>query len=210
MTFEIRDYEKYRKKEKVLASPSLEWRKGHIYPVIFMENKDLMKGRILYLGCNDGTSCCLLSPYCEELVGVDINENALEEAKKLIKKEGVTNTKFVHANICDMPFENNSFDGVYAFNVMEHIFPEDQEDALKEIKRVLKKDKFFLVQVPTPQEPYYKDKDGMHVFFFKSEEMIRDHFGKSFKVDGVSIENRVNPGRPHERHSIWMVILKNA
>ena len=222
MTFDnIKDHSKYRKKENIVISkttPSwgLEWRKGHLNSTIFKENKDLMKGKILYLGCNDGTSCCILSQYCDELVGIDINEEALEFARKLIKRQGVTNTKFVHSNVCDLPFEDNSFDGIYSLQFFEHIFSEDQENALKEIKRVLKKGKPLYAQFPHPEGESYIDhwskqrgKPEMHVFFFKNEEMLRKHFGRFFKVEKVFRERRTNPGRPAESHNDWGVVLKN-
>ncbi len=227
MKFDIKDHAKYRKKENVVISKlgsGLEWRKGHINSTIFKENSRennirhglcLMKGKILYIGCNDGTSCCILSPYCDELVGLDINEEALEVARELIKSQGVTNTKFVHANLCDMPFEANSFDGIYALQVMEHVFAEDQERALKEIRRVLKKGKPFYVQFPHPVSKDYFDwcskrhgKPEQHVFFFKSEEMIRKHFGRFFKVKKIFRETRANPGRPTERHNSWTAVLQ--
>ena len=121
------------KKENYVHKFGLNWRRGHIYSLVFEENKDLMKGKILYLGCNSGTSTAILSQYCEELVGVDINNDTLEEAKKLITEQGIKNTTFVNANILKMPFEDNSFDGIYAFQILEHIYPEDMDIALKEI-----------------------------------------------------------------------------
>lgn len=221
MKFDIKDYVKYREKENIViskATPSydLNWRKGHINSIIFEENsKKLMKGQILYLGCNDGTSCCILSKYCSKLIGLDINEEALEAAKELIKKEGITNTEFIHANLCSMPFKDNFFDGIYALQVIEHIFPEDQESALKEIRRVLKKGKPLYVQFPHPTNKDYTDwlskekgKPEMHVFFFKSEEMIKEHFGKFFKIEKIFREFRVNPGRQNERQNSWTVVLR--
>ena len=174
--------EKYKKEDYVIGY-DLEWRKGHIYSLVFKENKDLMKGKILYLGCNNGTSICILSQYCDELIGLDINKDALEEAKRLIEKEKILNIKLVNANICSMPFEDNSFDGIYALQILEHIYPDDMDKALKEIKRVLKPNGIVIVEFPTPISTYYQER--CHVFFFENEEKIRKVFSKFFKIKKI-------------------------
>jgi len=201
----MRDNEKYRK-ESYIIEYDLEWRKGHIYSLIFKENKDLMKGKILYLGCNTGTSLVILSPYCDELVGVDINKEALKEAEKLIKKEKISNIKLVQANILNMPFEDNEFDGVYALQILEHIYPEDMDKTLKEIKRVLKPKGICIAEFPTPTSKDYKIKE--HVFFFENEAKIRAVFERFFRIEKIYHETRGNPARPYEKHDDWRVWLR--
>ena len=196
--------DKYEK-ENYIIQYDLNWRRGHIYSVVFEENKDLMKGKILYLGCNNGTSTAILSQYCEELVGVDINNDALEEARKLIAEQGIKNTKFVNSNILKMPFEDNSFDGIYAFQILEHIYPEDMDIVLKEIKRILKPNGRLIAEFPTPETKYYDAE--WHVFFFKDEEKIKEVFERFFKIEKIYRETRTNPGRPLERHNDWRVFM---
>jgi len=192
-------------KENYIIPYDLNWRKGHIYSVVFEENKDLMRGKILYLGCNNGSSACILSKYCEELIGVDINENAIEKAKSLIDRQGIKNTKFVNSNILKMPFKDNYFDGVYAFQILEHIYPEDMDIALKEIKRVLKPDGRIIVEFPTSNSIYYRA--PWHVFFFKDEETIKKVFSKFFNIEKIYHETRYNPERQTEIHDDWRVFL---
>jgi SAM-dependent methyltransferase len=56
------------------------------------------------------------------------------------------NIKAINASITDMPFPDESFDLVCAFDVIEHV--EDDHAALREIKRVLKPDGVLFVTVP--------------------------------------------------------------
>ena len=52
----------------------------------------------------------------------------------------------VHADICALPFENETFDIILCNHVLEHI--NDHKQAIKELYRVLKKGGFGILQVP--------------------------------------------------------------
>jgi SAM-dependent methyltransferase len=52
----------------------------------------------------------------------------------------------VKADICNLPFEDNSFDVIFCNHVLEHI-PDDKK-AMQELFRVLKKGGFGIFQVP--------------------------------------------------------------
>ena len=49
-------------------------------------------------------------------------------------------------DICDMPFDDNSFDFILCNHVLEHVYDDDL--AVQEIKRVLKKNGIAILQVP--------------------------------------------------------------
>ena len=203
----IKFFGMYRGKEDYVHPYSMKWRMGHIYATVFKENKNLMKGKILYLGCNAGTSVCVLSKYCDKVVGVDINENAIKRARQIAKKEGIKNVRFVHANICDMTFDDNHFDGVYAFQVIEHIYPEHMDMVLQEIKRVTKKGGAIVVEVPHPDNEYYED--NTHKYFFDSKETIMKVIGKHFNVKKIFRETRFNPKTEKKvRHNDWRIICQ--
>ena len=56
----------------------------------------------------------------------------------------------VKADICKLPFENNIYDLVFCNHVLEHI-PEDQK-AMSELYRVLKKGGTLIAQVPIKED----------------------------------------------------------
>ncbi len=66
------------------------------------------------------------------------------------------NIKFVCGDATQLPFENESFDAITMFDVLEHI--SDHEKAIFEAKRVLKPNGFILVSTPNEnwRFPYYK------------------------------------------------------
>ena len=78
----------------------------------------------------------------------------------------------VKADICDLPFEDNSFDVVFCNHVLEHI--EDDKKAMNELYRVLKKGGFGIFQIPQDlnREETYED------FSIVSPEERALHFGQ--------------------------------
>lgn len=63
----------------------------------------------------------------------------------------------IKADICDMPFEDNSFDMIFCNHVLEHI--KDDNKAMKELYRVLKSNGIGILQVPIEidREVTYED-----------------------------------------------------
>lgn len=78
----------------------------------------------------------------------------------------------VKADICDLPFEDSSFDIIFCNHVLEHI--EDDKKAMKELYRVLKKGGFGIFQIPQDytRETTYED------FSITLPEERAKHFGQ--------------------------------
>ncbi len=86
--------------------------------------------RILDAGCGAGEflKAC---PRGFEGVGIDINEDAVE----YLRSKGF---EVYHSSATELPFEDNSFDGIHCNNVIEHLKMEDVVKMIKEFHRVLK------------------------------------------------------------------------
>ena len=81
-----------------------------------------------------------------EVIGIDINENLLEQAKKYAEK-----AKFVKASALDLPFLDEYFDLVVMFDVIEHLPKNSEVLALTEARRVLKKNGTLILSTPNKQ-----------------------------------------------------------
>lgn len=93
--------------------------------------QEMVGGNLLEIGCGEGRGVELLAPKSTAYTAVDkINEVVVNLSVKHPE------SKFIQTNIPPLPFEDNIFDSVVSFQVIEHI----KEDAtyLKEIHRVLK------------------------------------------------------------------------
>lgn len=66
--------------------------------------------------------------------------------------KSVPSTEAREGSLCEMPFEDEVFDGVMSTQVFEHI--EDDESAARELSRVLKTGGYALVSTPHPPEIY--------------------------------------------------------
>ncbi len=110
------------------------------------------KKKVLEIGCNTGfTSLNIAQLTGASVLGIDLIEDSLSEARKKAKENKINNVKFEKASATKLPYKNESFDVVWLSNVLSFI--EDKKNALRECIRVLKKGG-FLIFVPI----YYKKK----------------------------------------------------
>jgi ubiquinone/menaquinone biosynthesis C-methylase UbiE len=93
--------------------------------------------KILMVGCGTGFSACYLAREIGcEVMGIDIAELSIEEAKERAKRQGVSDkAKFRAGNAYALPFEAGTFDAVITEFVSQFL---DRGRAFKEFARVLK------------------------------------------------------------------------
>jgi ubiquinone/menaquinone biosynthesis C-methylase UbiE len=90
--------------------------------------------KILDLGCGNGEGAEKLVKMGAKVWGIDYSETAVSLAK--LKK--LKTSKFQTGRIGELPYKNKFFDKIICLDVFEHVYPEELEEALLEIKRVLK------------------------------------------------------------------------
>jgi len=88
---------------------------------------------VLEVGCNTGND---LRAFSEdfEVHGIDLNENAIEKAKKKL-----SSFKFQKASVIDIPFSDSSIDFVFTHNVLNYITDDEMQKAVNELFRVSNK-----------------------------------------------------------------------
>nr|WP_297306779.1 class I SAM-dependent methyltransferase [uncultured Flavobacterium sp.] len=111
----------------------------------------------------------------------------------------------VKADICDLPFEDNSFDFILCNHVLEHI-PDDKK-AMQELYRILKPGGIGVFQIPLDLNREFTFEDDSIVDKAERAEVFgqydhvrvygRDFFDKlravGFKVDEVDYTNNLGP-----------------
>ena len=88
----------------------------------------------------------LLKTYNCIFVGVDINYSMLITLKKLFEKNGYKKFILIHADINDLPINDNGVDYIYGGGVIEHF--SNTEHILQELFRVIRKGGVSFNSVP--------------------------------------------------------------
>ncbi|HAM95364.1 TPA: hypothetical protein DCP81_00190 [Candidatus Azambacteria bacterium] len=77
---------------------------------------------------------------------IDYHRESIECAEFMIKRKNIGNVHLMVGDILKMPYADNAFDAVVCLSALEHI--ENLQEALIEMKRVLKPDGILLVGYP--------------------------------------------------------------
>ncbi len=110
-------------------------------------------GRILDIGCGPGVFTEELLDKAGEVYGIDISEAMVETAKRRIEGQGIENrVHFSKGDIEALDLQDGFFDAVICIGVLEYL--RDDNLALKELFRVLKKGGELVVSVPNITSPF--------------------------------------------------------
>jgi ubiquinone/menaquinone biosynthesis C-methylase UbiE len=94
---------------------------------------------VLEAGCGVGAQTKIIATKNPDsnFISVDLSEDSIIEAKRMIKSLDINNVELKQADIYNLPFKGETFDSVIICFVLEHLHNPIQ--ALNELKRVLKK-----------------------------------------------------------------------
>lgn len=111
--------------------------------------KNLKGKKILEIGCGLGEASVYFAKQGAEVTATDLSSGMVNLALKVAEYHKVKiNVKTCSAD--DLPFVDDSFDIVYAANVLHHV---DMDKTLAEIKRVLKNNGTFICWDPIKYNP---------------------------------------------------------
>lgn len=94
---------------------------------------------ILEAGCGVGAQTKTVAPknIKSKFISIDISEDSVCQAEKLMESEGVKNVEFLQADIFDLPFEDEYFDHIFLCFVLEHL--PNPNTALEKLMKKLKR-----------------------------------------------------------------------
>ncbi len=146
---------------------------------IFKDNVNLFKKmgykRILDIGSGYGKHSIYLSENDFSVTSIDINIQAIEWVREYIDRKGISNINLIQANINDLPFKNDIFDGIICSSVIHHQNLEGIKNSISEIYRVLKKDGHILIDfMSLNDDSFGLGKEGEKNTFIGSREGEED------------------------------------
>lgn len=130
------------------------------------KNKEL---NILNIGCGPGRSSEYLSQF-GKVVSVEYDKFCCEFAQQK------TGLEIINGSITELPFPDNSFDLVCAFDVIEHV--EDDALAVSEMKRVAVQGGILLVTVPAFMSLWSHHDEINHHFRRYKHKQLKELFAK--------------------------------
>lgn len=153
---------------------------------------------MLDIACGEGYGSNIMADAAKEVVGIDLDEETINEARLKYKKP---NIRYLAGSATKIPIaENYSFDLIISFETLEHIDEQEQVAFLKEVKRLLKPEGVFVVSTPDRNvyggNPFHKKEftENEFVEFIKSYFKYSTLFGqKSYFMSYIFRENSVEP-----------------
>ncbi len=181
------------------------------YSLDFFDRYVTPPARILDAGCGVGRYTIPLAMREYEVMGVDISRFAITELDTARLRRNMQ-IGLAAADVCHLPFRDNTFDAVVAFGVLQHLLEEERSAVLSEFARVLVPGGTLVIEVLGREdmrmggmevEPAtYLRSTGSVYHYFDTDE-IKDLFSGLEIIDIK--ENKVIKnitGKDHTRHMI--------
>lgn len=108
--------------------------------------------RVLDVACGTGRHTLALAQHMFDVSAFDISNNSIKLTKEKLKKAGLQANVIRADMFKKYPFEDNSFDGVFAIQAIYHGTEQNFEFALSEIARVVKSESPVFITVTYNKE----------------------------------------------------------
>lgn len=187
------------------------WRGGHytLDLLLRLEPRRGM-GRLLDAGCGGGKYTLPLAMRGFDVVAADVSPGILRTAKERSTGRKL-DIAFMAANICQMPFQDASFDVIWCYGVLQHLLLKERQSAVDEFRRLLKQGGTLFLEVMGEDDMRYggseverntfSRKNGIIYHYFNKTELGELLDGFAYNIFESRKEKRFN-GEYYTRHMI--------
>lgn len=171
---EQREKTEYRKRKRALELK---------YFLDLIEKREGEK--VLELGCSSG----FLTKYLGKVTAIDTSDGMLKIANAKNPQ-----AKCIHADMFEMPFKDGSFDKVVTMRVWNHLDEKDLRRAIKEARRVLKKNGWLIFDIEKKSgirrfAGFFYQKifrtTGYKIYQYSFEEIKKMLWEEGFKIEKI-------------------------
>jgi 2-polyprenyl-3-methyl-5-hydroxy-6-metoxy-1,4-benzoquinol methylase len=161
-------------------------------PEIFQDlirSKKLPPCKIIELGCGAGNYVRYFSKMGFDATGVDISEKAVDIARDLSQKAGVTCEFIAEDVLGDMTEIKSKYDFVYDWELLHHIYPEYRNKYIENVQKLLKSEgQYMSVCFSEESEQFggvgkYRKTPIGTILYFSNEAELESLFSRLFWVE---------------------------
>lgn len=182
-----------------------------------LQNKDWLEKFVLHLiknakvldiGCAYGRDCRYFVKNNFETYGIDLSEKMIEKAKNFELK-----AKFSVMDMLNLDFKDDFLDGIWCSATLLHISKADTPQAIKEFRRVMKKDGVLYLNLKygkgekTIKDMRYKDSEKFYSYF-EEDEIKKILTDNGFSIIDFEIKMRKEKYMQNSK-SIFLIAKKN-
>ena len=125
---------------------------------------------VVDIGCGQGD-------FLTQAKELRINAEGIDDKEFWVTRCVKKGLKAKKGSIFEIPYDDNSLDGVFLQSVLEHT---DPVKSMKEISRVIKNEGIVAISCPTPEKHFWDDPTHVRPYTIKSLSTLFEMFG--FKV----------------------------
>lgn len=139
------------------------------------------KSRILELGCGEGNDSIYFAQEGHSIISTDFSDVVITQNKQRYNHPLL---RFEVQDISEkLPFDDNSFDVVYARLSLHYFNDVTTRDIIKEIYRVLKTDGCIQFMCKSTDDPIYGEGDEIETDMFELDGHVRHFFSPEYAKD---------------------------
>lgn len=163
------------------------------------------KNNILEIGCGDAFGSAIVAQFSKKLTCTDINKTMLNDNKKRLRNK--KNINFLYHDFRQSSLMND-FDGCLMIDVIEHIYPKEENIFLKNVCKSLSKNSICIFGTPNKSAEKYASKYSklahVNIKNFKSLSKLGEKFFNNHIIFGMNDEV-VHTGYPNMSHFLWLI-----
>lgn len=165
----------------------------------YHEAKPFVKGKLLELGCGEGRGVELLAPLADSYIGIDKIKGVITQLQEKHPEH-----TFMDGVFPPFPFEDNTFDTIVTFQVIEHV--KEDEKFLEEIHRVLKSGGKALIT--TPNIKMTLSRNPWHEREYTGDELtsLCKKYFSEVAMKGISGDSQVMEYHERNRKSVQKIM----
>ena len=154
-------------------------------------------------------------------IGIDVSLIALNGSRTQLARSGRF-AEHLGASVSALPFKARAFDGILCYGVLQHLFKEERESAVKEFSHILREGGFVFFEafgcedmrcggdtsIPFEEKTFSRQNGIIYHYFTKGE--VRTLF-KGFEIIWLKdiIKEKTFRGEAYRRHLIKGVFRKS-